>query len=139
MSNQGWRLVSGFVVLAIAGFGIYGWNLRKTKFSFDCSSLPNPVVINFSTNPFPAATTATLVCTTKALQWKSDSGIDFTIQFDNKDCFDEQSYKSTNGETAAIAGIRNPAAGVFYSGIGACKYSIWVGTVKHDPHVIIMK
>ena len=137
MSNQGWRLVSGFVVLAVAGFGIYGYNKREKMLSFDCSSSPKHVTIEFTNNNIPGPNTGTLVCKNDALETRAD--VDFTIQFLNTDCFAVQSYQSTGHLTAWTGPIKNPGSGVFSSGIGECKYSIIVGPVTHDPHVIIMK
>jgi hypothetical protein len=141
MSTERWRLVSSFVVLAFVSCGIYGCKAHETNFSFNCGDVSQPVVIPFSTNPFPAPNTGTLVCSNDKLQWQSDvPTVNFTIQFENTDCFDQQTYQSSGGITAPTVGIRNPAhSSIFTSGIGECKYTIWVGGVPHDPHVIIMK
>ncbi|MGA9967081.1 MAG: hypothetical protein WBQ10_17925 [Terriglobales bacterium] len=137
MSTQRWRLVSGFVVLALVGCGIYGCNAREKKFTFECSGPSKNVTIKFSKDDIPAPNTGTLVCAKDTLQWESD--VDFKIEFENTDCFDQQIYPSSGHKTAQTLPIRNPASGSTTSPIGVCKYSIWVGSVRHDPHVIIMQ
>ena len=137
MSTQRWRLIGAFVVLALVGCGIYGCNKREKTFSFDCSSAPGPIVILFTNSNIPAPNTGTLVCKNDTLQWKAD--VDFTIKFENTDCFDQQIYPSSGHKTVPTHPIRNPASGSTTSPIGVCKYSIIVGGVPHDPHVIIMQ
>jgi hypothetical protein len=142
MSTQRWRLVGGFVALALVSCGIYGCSARQKNFlDFDCSGSSKLVVIPFSTNPYPAPNTGTLVCRGDTLRWQSDvPSVSFTIAFENTDCFDVQSYQSSGGITSPTVGIRNPGSGLFSTGIGECKYSIIdAGGHTHDPHVIIMK
>ncbi len=137
MSNRSWRPVSGFVVLVLVSCAIYGCEAREKKFAFDCSGPSKLVVIPFSTNPYPAPNTGTLVCSGDTLKWQSDvPSVSFTIAFETADCFDVQSYPSSGGVTTPTVGIRNPGT----PGIGECKYSIIdAGGHTHDPHVIIMK
>jgi hypothetical protein len=137
MSTQRWRLIGAFVVLALAGGGIYGCNAREKMFTFDCSGPSKNVTIKFSKDDIPAPNTGRLVCVKDSLQWESD--VDFTIDFENKDCFDQQSYTSSGHKTPQTLPIRNPASSSTTFPIGVCKYSITVGGVTHDPHVIIMQ
>jgi hypothetical protein len=137
MSTQRWRLTGAFVVLALVGCGIYGCSAREKKFTFDCNGPSKNVTIKFSKNDIPGPNTGTLVCVNDTLQWESD--VDFKIEFENTDCFDQQIYPSSAQKTAQTLPIKNPGSGIFSSGIGECEYSITVGGVPHDPHVIIMQ
>jgi hypothetical protein len=141
MSTQQWRLIGAFVLLALVGCGIYGCNAREKMFTFDCSGPSKNVTIKFTKDNIPAPNTGTLVCSNATrqdtLQWESD--VDFKIEFENTDCFDQQIYPSSGHKTAQTPPIKNPASGSTTSTVGVCKYSIWVGPVKHDPHVIIMQ
>jgi hypothetical protein len=133
------KLVGGFLAVAIVGFGIYGWNLYKTNFRLHCTSSGNPVAIKFASNNIPGPNTGRLVCRNDTLHWESD--IDFTIKFENTDCFDQQTYQSIGHKTLPTLPIRNPASSITPP-IGICKYSInsiIVGEDTHDPHVIIMQ